>query len=495
MKTIQLHKTTLILIAILLFYTFMGILLPLMHDDLQWFSNYNTDILKVGFASLNGRYIGNIFEIIAVHVSWLRWLSYGLISMGIIWMIMHITRCKAWTSYYLLAFSLMLILPSAIYADTYGWFAGFYNYATSTLISLFIIYYCINAIIYKEKQPVSVTVLFYVLCFFGQLFMENVTLFHCIILILAFLYEFTANRTLNYKLLFSFMIATIGTIIMFSNPNYRKILFEGSEYQQVSNNQGIFSKFAEMISTSLPYGVIFSQIIILSMIAALIIYILLRSDRYVHLTILKRRIIMIGFITLPLYYLLFYNQFLLNKNTDIGLVGFVNVIVCGYFAFSIFVGIYLSINDRKTQITLYSLLIAICVSASTLVIVTPIEPGNFLIVYTIHVIILIILLKEFRKYKSINVNFIKGASLVLAVIYLSAFIYVHYEHEKRVQLLKQQIKDHPRQEVYTVESLPFEHYMHHPSPINKNYQEWFNNYEELPKMTKVKYIPFGSDDS
>ena len=47
MKTIQLHKTTLILIAILLFYTFMGILLPLMHDDLQWFSNYNTDILKV----------------------------------------------------------------------------------------------------------------------------------------------------------------------------------------------------------------------------------------------------------------------------------------------------------------------------------------------------------------------------------------------------------------------------------------------------------------
>ncbi len=80
---------------------------------------------------------------------------------------------------------------------------------------------------------------------------------------------------------------------------------------------------------------------------------------------------------------------------------------------------------------------------------------------------------------------VKGASLVLAVIYLSAFIYVHYEHEKRVQLLKQQIKDHPRQEVYTVESLPFHIYTHYPSPINKNYQEWFNNYEELPKMTKV----------
>ncbi len=99
---------------------------------------------------------------------------------------------------------------------------------------------------------------------------------------------------------------------------------------------------------------------------------------------------MIGFITLPLYYLLFYNQFLLNKNTKYWLsVGFVNGIGCGYFAFSIyFVGIYLSINDRKTQITLYSLLIAICVSASTLVIVTPIEPGNFLIVLIKHVIIL-----------------------------------------------------------------------------------------------------------
>ncbi len=112
---------------------------------------------------------------------------------------MHITRCKAWTSYYLLAFSLMLILPSVIYADTYGWFAGFYNYATSTLISLFIIYYCINAIIYQKRRKCYCTIL--CLCFFGQLFMENVTLFHCIILILAFLYEFTANRTLNYKLL------------------------------------------------------------------------------------------------------------------------------------------------------------------------------------------------------------------------------------------------------------------------------------------------------
>ena len=180
--------------------------------------------------------------------------------------------------------------------------------------------------------------------------MENVTLFHCLILILAFLYDFTANRMLNYKLLFSFMIATIGTIIMFSNPNYRKILFEGSEYQQVSNNQGIFSKFAEMISTSLPYGVIFSQVIILCIISAMIIYLLLRSERYLHLTLLKRRIIMIGFITLPIYYLLFYNQFLLNKNTDIGMVSFVNIIVCGYFALSLFVGIYLCITDQKRKL-------------------------------------------------------------------------------------------------------------------------------------------------
>ncbi len=80
------------------------------------------------------------------------------------------------------------------------------------------------------------------------------------------------------------MIATIGTIIMFSNPNYDKILFRYQNIKQVSNNQGIFSKFlVEMISSLLPYGVIFSQIIILSMIAVLIIYLLLRSDRYVHL--------------------------------------------------------------------------------------------------------------------------------------------------------------------------------------------------------------------
>ncbi len=65
------------------------------------------------------------------------------------------------------------------------------------------------------------------------------------------------------------MIATIGTIIMFPIQLSQNFI-EGSEYQQVSNNQGIFSKFAEMISTSLPYGVIFSQIIILSIVDAII---------------------------------------------------------------------------------------------------------------------------------------------------------------------------------------------------------------------------------
>lgn len=67
-----------------------------------------------------------------------------------------------------------------------------------------------------------------------------------------------------------------------------------------------------------------------------------------------------------------------------------------------------------------------------LVIVILIELGNFLIVYMIYVIILIILLKEFWKYKLINVNFIKGVLLVLVVIYFSVFIYVYYEYEKRV---------------------------------------------------------------
>lgn len=67
-----------------------------------------------------------------------------------------------------------------------------------------------------------------------------------------------------------------------------------------------------------------------------------------------------------------------------------------------------------------------------LVIVILIELGNFLIVYMIYVIILIILLKEFWKYKLINVNFIKGVLLVLVMIYFSVFIYVYYEYEKRV---------------------------------------------------------------
>ncbi len=46
----------------------MAMLTPLTHDDWDWYSNYGIQMLQERFANLNGRYLGNMLEIIAVRL-------------------------------------------------------------------------------------------------------------------------------------------------------------------------------------------------------------------------------------------------------------------------------------------------------------------------------------------------------------------------------------------------------------------------------------------
>lgn len=377
MKPIKIKKSYLTVTVLFIFYIFMAIFTPLTHDDWDWYSHYGVQMLQEHFANLNGRYLGNMLEIIAVRFDWFRWLTYAIFSASIIWIIGRFVNDNKRVYYYLYAFILMVTIPSEIYKQTYGWFAGFYNYVPATFCVLFIIWY-ISTILFKQKSLDPVTnILFYCVCFVGQFFMENTTLFN--------------------------------TMILF----------------------------------------------------------------------------------LPIYYFFIYEQFELQNFHILVIANLVNTLVCIWFLCTLILAIHLVVELKEIKYTLYLLLAAILLVCAPLIIVSPLGPRNFYTVSALYVIILLLLFSQLN----ITNQLWKQIAVVLAVgcgtLYLGTFFYIYQKNETRIIQLKEEIKAHPKKEVYTMEKLPFEHYLHHATPTSARYQALFNQYEGIPKDTKIKYVPFG----
>ncbi|EHJ07023.1 DUF6056 family protein [Staphylococcus simiae] len=490
----QLEKTTITLIAILIFYILLGFFLPLMHDDLLWYSDYGNSMLNSETATLNGRYLGNFFEMIAVKISWIRWLTYGLTSVGLIWLIIKTIDAQKNIIFYFITFIMMLIMPSQIFSQTFGWFAGFYNYVPPILSTLFIIHTILNIIVYNKKMSVHNLVIFYIVCLIGQLFIENITVFNCMFLFLSLIYYFVSYRMINTKLLFGFLMSTIGTMLMFSNPNYHKIFFEGAtDYQQVSNDKGFFTKIFETTTSVLPNWIYYNEIVIVIITTLILLFLLIKSKRFSQLDTLKRKSLIVGLLLLPTYYFIIYNQFELAHETHVSLFNIASTLICIIYIVAMILTMSIVLIDRKELIVTYIIMVSMHLISITLIIVSPIGPRNFLIVYVMHLIIVLMLLKRVCDYITFNLKWTISVATVLALVYLSTFSFINHQNELRVQNLKQQIKAYPKKKVYTLPLLPFEHYMQKVTPNEEKYQKFFNEYHGIPDDIKVKYIPFGTN--
>lgn len=171
-----------VLIGIFVFYLIMSMLTPLIHDDLQWANPYGIEMLNEGFQSLNGRYLGNLLEIIAVRLPLFRYITYSVFALLIIRIIFQyivdMKRQECERSFtYLTIFMFILMIPTTIYSQIYGWFAGFYNYVPATLCSLYILR-CSLKLFEGWHLTRTETFAWVTVALLGQWFMENMTLFN-----------------------------------------------------------------------------------------------------------------------------------------------------------------------------------------------------------------------------------------------------------------------------------------------------------------------------
>ena len=65
-------------------------------------------------------------------------------------------------------FYILIMIPSGVYSETYGWLAGFYNYIPSSIISLFILYTIIYILYGDEEASINHLWLFLTACLLGS---------------------------------------------------------------------------------------------------------------------------------------------------------------------------------------------------------------------------------------------------------------------------------------------------------------------------------------
>lgn len=132
---------------------------------------------------------------------------------------------------YSAALMLTVALPTELYAQSYAWAAGFFNYVPPLVVILAYILR-VSTLLQggKDSAPWGLAMLLMLLA--GQLFVENVTIGMCLLTGGVLIWHLASKRGMSWSLTGALAGSVIGCIIMFSAPGYANVNQEG--YRQVS---------------------------------------------------------------------------------------------------------------------------------------------------------------------------------------------------------------------------------------------------------------------
>lgn len=213
----------LVFIVSLIYFGFFRFWMIPSGDDYFWWGDKGTYLLHHGFygppaifgGSNNGRYLGNLLEIITMHRMTLAVIAYALGWTLLMWCIWRLTN-KSLTALFL-SFLFAFTLQAGFINNVLAWNAGFVNYVPPMVLALF---YIIFVEKYRDKK-INVFLASIWTLLLGVtvgLFNENMAIGSIIMAVLVLLY-------FNKKAQLYHVIYLVGTIIssaiMFSNPGYR----------------------------------------------------------------------------------------------------------------------------------------------------------------------------------------------------------------------------------------------------------------------------------
>ncbi|QJX55281.1 hypothetical protein EYQ96_03960 [Staphylococcus warneri] len=478
---------------IFLFYLLISILTPLAADDFKWANAHNLTVYKGLIEYTNGRYLDNLLELIAMKISVLRYLLYAGISMSMVYLLVMMTGKYQRRTYIIIAFIVILMMPRIIYRDTYGNFAGFFSYVPSTVLSILILFVVVVSIYKCEELNTTWISLFLISTLLGQLFVENLTLYNMLILIIGNVIFVIRNRHINYYLIMGFMLSLIGGMLMFINPIYISIYRGGNEYLRFSDNQGLKHKILHTIFKELPEYIFINQYLILTVIAFITIYLLFKNTFFNHWILRWKVVLVVSLAMLPFYKFFIYDFLQFYKLKGSLSVALFNLMICGWFYIALFIATYVIFKAQFVRMLGYYTLGSILLVTVPLLLVSPITPGNFYTIYVLWSLYLLLLMTQCRvNAKSLHIG-IRALALGLSMIFIVTFSMIYFTHIQRLNSIEHQLHTQRIKHVVVLEKLPFENMLNKATPSNDIQHNLFKIYYDIPQNVNLKIVPYGSN--
>ena len=252
MKPIGTHRAyALAVLLALIFYLWLAAQIPYTHDDWDW--GLAQGIRHLVTADINSRYAGNLVEVLLTRSALLKTLVMGLVFTLIPLAAGELAGdClrrlrgkgldeKGRLALFLLANGLFLATPTAIWAQTCGWVAGFSNFVASGLLLLVYLALLLR-LTEGERRPARPGVpgwLPYLL--FGvvlQLFLENLSAWAVLAAAAFLVREIVFRKTRPDGRLIALAVGALaGLGLMFSSNMYQTLWDTGAavgDYRQLT---------------------------------------------------------------------------------------------------------------------------------------------------------------------------------------------------------------------------------------------------------------------
>ncbi|EUJ32745.1 hypothetical protein MFLO_06549 [Listeria floridensis FSL S10-1187] len=481
-------QITLFSMAILFFFLVLSYMTPLTHDDWTWGIHFGTDRLAEWFKDYNGRYMGNLTEILITRSNLARYLLMGVLGAALVVLPLFIAKTSRLALGFL-SFFLILSVPLGMFKSTFAWTAGFANY--NTAIFFILLYLLIVKNVFNQETPRYNTLAIWIalpLGFISQLFVEHATIYNVFAALFIIVYSFVKFRKYYVFQLLYFLGTIMGAVMMFTNSAYVKIFSGADNYRSVETDQGLLSQIYEVFYKDM-YKLFIMNNMWLNIVLALVTILLLvkaGKNATTGLVIIKNSLVTILTIY-ALYVPIVKNTLHFNFFTDT----FKNANFEAWLSVLFYLAILLSVlffAASKIKVELLFYLLSAAFVSAPLFLITPIGSRCFVIPYLFFVLYIIRLLVYACESDWIQLSNwlvpLAAIAIVTSVAYGVIFYQIKTADDARMTYVSEQVSSDAK--IIVLKRLPHEEFLWNSTPISGSLQEkTFKSYYKIPQKTKI----------
>ena len=485
-------------VLLVFFFFFFAAQVPYSHDDWQWGSHSKWLLMLNGFANYNGRYLGNLFEILITRSVLAKNIALTVGMFFIIYTVYKLVakECKPKnkTVLFLLTAFLCLSLPRELFRQTYSWIAAFINFIPPVI--LMVLYLIIIDDVFEENNlnktklnhPLWLVLLMIPLGISAQLFSEHTTAYLVCLAAFIVFYTFVKYRKVSLLQVVFLVSVIIGAIIMFSNGAYLNAANDTDGYKKISFS---IASIIDLYTNQMSDTLFLNNWLLNTILSLLCIFIVLNNIKATS----NKGSKVIG--NLQVFVLSTYMVYgVINKIypawnifTNPEKTSYFNALYSLLFFVVVLSVILMYIHNNGLKMKMFMIYGSSLALAMPLVIANPIGPRCFYASYIFMVItvlqLLMYIVNGYNFDLSIFSSVIAGVLVSLCAFYGSIFIDIGISEKWRVEIINNAVENGEKS--ITLHYLPYSDYYWTTVPGNEHWAKFFKEFYNIPQDVELHF--------